>query len=151
VSIPALTTDGFLPVGAHDCTLDDVEAEFAGNPHRAQLLRNLRLFLQWLSRVHAIELTYYVDGSYATGKAHPSDIDFILDISHATTAQIAVALSLYAHQRPQIKNDFHVDFLLYHPGGGNDLRQYFQYVRTEELHSRKLPLETRKGILRIVL
>lgn len=150
VPIPALTANGYLPVGAHDCTLDDIEANFTGNPHRAQLLNDLRRFLHWLSTEHGLDLPYYVDGSYTTGKAHPSDIDFIIDISDATPVQIGMAMNLYAYQREQIKADFRIDFLPYHPGAGNDLRQFFQYVRTEELNQRKLPSETRKGILRIL-
>lgn len=150
VPIPALTMYGYLPAGSHDCTLDDVEADFAGNPHRIQLLADLRRFLHWLATVHDLALPYYVDGSYTTSKPNPSDIDFIIDISNATQLQIGTAMTLYAFHRDQIKADFHVDFLPYHPGAGKDLRAFFQYVRTEELNQRKLPIDTRKGILRIV-
>lgn len=150
VPIPALTTDGYLPVGAHDCTLDDVETRFAGNPHRVQLLNDFRRFLQWLRITHGLDLPYYVDGSYTTRKALPSDIDFIIDISNATQQQIGTAMYLFAVEQSQMKANFRVDFWAYHPGASNDLRQFFQYVRTEELQQRRLPADTRKGILRIV-
>lgn len=148
--IPALTAHGYLPVGAHDCTLDDVEANFAGNAHRTQLLEDLRRFLDWLITTHGISLPYYVDGSYTTSKAHPSDIDFIIDISNATPLEIGTVMTLFAFNRSQIKADYRIDFLPYHPNASNDLRAFFQYVRTEELNRRNLPIDTRKGILRIV-
>lgn len=150
VPIPALTPDGYLPPGAHDCTLDDVEADFTGNPHRIRLMDELRRFLTWLDTVHGLALPYYVDGSYTTSKTTPSDIDFIIDITHATQVEIGKALYLFSMEKDQIKTDFHIDFWLYHPVAGNDLRAFFQYVRTEELNQRKLPIDTRKGILRIV-
>jgi hypothetical protein len=113
-------------------------------------MNDLRRFLQWLSATHGLDLPYYVDGSYATGKALPSDIDFIIDISNATRQEIGIAMYLYAFQHDQMKTDFRIDFWPYHPGASNDLRQFFQYVRTEELQQRRLPADTRKGILRIV-
>jgi hypothetical protein len=52
------------------------------------------------------------------------------------------------HQE-EIKSNFKVDYWFYHPRADKDLRQFFQYVRVEELQQRQLPPNTRKGILRI--
>lgn len=147
--IPALTADGYLPLGEFDCDLGEVEALFCGNERRKLLLDKLRQFLAWLRDHHGLDLPYYIDGSYATAKEHPSDVDFVLDITYANNEQIGAALKLFTLQRAQIKEDFNIDFWFYHPGAQKDLRQFFHYVRVEELQQRQLPPETRKGILRI--
>lgn len=103
----------------------------------------------WLRDQHGIDLPYFVDGSYTTAKEHPRDIDFILDLTHATDLQIGAALTLFTLHQTQIKEDFKIDFWFYHPDAKNDLKQFFQYVRAEELQQKQLPRETRKGILRI--
>ncbi|MGN6152948.1 MAG: DUF6932 family protein [Lysobacteraceae bacterium] len=147
--IPALTADGYLPVGEHMCDLAEVEGTFCQNDHRTDLLDKLREFLAWLRDQHGIDLPYFVDGSYTTAKEHPSDIDFVLDLTHATDPQIGAALTLFTLHQAQIKDHFKVDFWFYHPDADKDLKQFFQYVRAEELQQKQLPRETRKGILRI--
>jgi hypothetical protein len=149
VPIPALTAAGYLPVGMHDCALDEVEATFGTSPHRLALLNRLRDFLQWLRNDHGLDLPYFVDGSFATGKPHPDDVDFVLDLTTATQQQIAATLQLFHFHQQDIKQNFRIDFWWYHPGAQKDLRAFFQYVRVEELQRGQLPPDTRKGILRL--
>lgn len=147
--IPMLTADGYLPVGEFDCDLVEVENVFGINDHRVDLLDKFREFLAWLRNQHGLDLPYFVDGSYTTAKELPSDIDFVLDLTNATDSQIGNALLLFTFHQAIIKNNFSVDFWIYHPDADRDLRQFFQYVRIEELQQRQLPADTRKGILRI--
>lgn len=149
MAIPALTVDGYLPAGEFACNLGEVEAAFGINDHRAELLNKLREFLVWLSDDHDLDLPYFVDGSYTTAKDVPSDIDFVLDLTNATDEQIGSALTLFTFHQAMIKQTFKVDFWFYHPDADKDLRQFFQYVRVEELQRRQLPPDTRKGILRV--
>ncbi len=149
VPIPALTADGYLPAGEFDCDLVEVQLTFGLTVHRAGLLEKLRQFLAWLRDQHGLDLPYFVDGSYTTSKAVPNDIDFVLDLTTASDLQISSALTLFTFQQANIKRDFKVDFWFYHPEADKDLRQFFQYVRIEELQQRQLPPGTRKGILRI--
>jgi hypothetical protein len=149
VPIPALTPDGYLPVGEYDCDLGEVEDAFCGNGHRAGLLSKLREFLTWLRDGYGLDLPYFVDGSYTTAKDMPNDIDFVLDLTNADARQIGVTLTLFTFHRAEIKQTFKVDFWFYHPDADKDLRQFFQYVRIEELQQRQLPIDTRKGILRM--
>ncbi|MCZ8063081.1 hypothetical protein [Silanimonas sp.] len=147
--IPALTADGYLPAGEFDCDLGEVENTFGINDHRAELLDKFREFLAWLRDGHGLDLPYFVDGSYTTAKDLPGDIDFVLDLTNATSAQIGAALTLFFMHQEEIKTNFKVDYWFYHPSADKDLRQFFQYVRVEELQQRQLPPDTRKGILRI--
>lgn len=147
--IPALTADGYLPVGEFDCDLAEFEGAFCGNDHRTELLGKFREFLTWLRDEHGLDLPFFVDGSYTTSKEVPSDIDFVLDLTNASERQIGIALRLFTLCQAEIKQNFKVDFWFYHPGADKDLRKFFQYVRVEELQQRQLPPDTRKGILRI--
>jgi hypothetical protein len=147
--IPELTADGYLPAGEFECELEEIETVFCGNEHRGWLMNRLREFLAWLRNQHGLNLPYYVDGSYTTAKEHPGDIDFVLDLSTASKPQINAALTLFTFHQTQIKENFNVDFWFYHPAAQKDLKQFFQYVRVEELQQRQLPPETRKGILRV--
>ena len=147
--IPALTTEGYLPSGEHMCNLLEIEEAFCHNDHRTDLLDKLRRFVTWLREHHTIDLPYFVDGSYTTAKEHPSDIDFVLDLTHANDQQIGAALTLFTLHQAQIKEDYKVDFWFYHPDAEKNLKHFFQYVRAEELQQKQLPRETRKGILRV--
>ena len=147
--IPALTADGYLPVGEFDCDLTEVQQTFGINDHRVGLLDKLGAFLEWLRDHHGLELPFYIDGSFTTSKHHPNDIDFVIDLTNAPQDQIGRAFGLWAVERAAIKENFKVDYWPYVPGAPKDLRAFFQYVRVEELHERQLPMETRKGILRI--
>lgn len=147
--IPALMETGYLPSGEFHCNLDELRDTFGINERRTTLLAKLDAFLHWLRNTHRLDLPYFIDGSYTTSKAHPGDIDFVIDLSNATNEQIGTALTLFSLHHTQIKQDFEIDFWYFHPGAQNDLKQFFQYVRIEELQQRQLPPETRKGILRI--
>ena len=71
--IPAFVDGKNLPVGGHECTLDEVEARFASNEHRAGLFRTLVEVMKIAKRcgfLHAL-----LGGSYPTTKEQPSDID----------------------------------------------------------------------------
>lgn len=147
--IPALMETGYLPSGEFHCDLDELKNIFGVNDRRTALLTKLDQFLAWLRNTHGLDLPYFVDGSYTTSKPHPSDIDFVIDLTNATNDQIGTALQLFSLQHDQIKQDFEIDFWFFHPNAPKDLKQFFQYVRIEELQQRQLPPETRKGILRI--
>jgi hypothetical protein len=150
MAIPNLEGSGLLPAGEHVCDLDEVEGMFAHNARRADLFRQLRPFRVMLEAQGLGQLPLYVDGSFSTSKDHPGDIDVVLDLTDATDEQEGSAFRLFALSHSQIKEEFSVDFYLFHPIAEKDLRAFFQYVRIEVLNARGLPPETRKGILRVV-
>lgn len=147
--IPELTETGYLPSGEFHCDLTELRNTFGVNERRTELLAKLDAFLVWLRGTHDLDLPYFVDGSYTTFKAYPSDIDFVIDLTTATNDQIGTALRLFSLHHDEIKQTFEIDFWYFHPDAPKDLKQFFQYVRIEELQQRQLPPETRKGILRI--
>lgn len=148
MAIPALTAAGYLPAGEHLCTLDEVQQSFATNEHREALLERLHAFLDWLVATESLSMPVYVDGSFTTNKPKPSDVDVVMDLAQATNEEIGKAMRIY-QQHDWVKEEFSVDYYPYFPALGNDLREYFKYIRVEELQQKQLPKESRKGLLRI--
>ncbi len=76
--IPPLDPDGPLPPGMHDASLAEVLAKLpAQNLQRQQLNDALKVVAERLWQLDST-LTILVDGSYATVKAEPNDVDLLL-------------------------------------------------------------------------
>jgi len=83
MAIPTLEPDGFLPVGLHDCTLDEIRiafGSFQGSERRPQLFNRLRELVRESAATKFIR-SLLVDGSFATDKPEPNDIDLVLVLS----------------------------------------------------------------------
>ncbi len=78
--IPDLDTDGFLPPGVHDCTLDEMGARFGvfqGSDRRCRLFERLKSFVAE-ARSTGFVVAIVVNGSFVTSRPDPNDIDLIL-------------------------------------------------------------------------
>lgn len=76
--IPDLV-DNVLPEGVHDCTIDEVAAvfgRFQRSARRMDLTEKLRQYLGEAARAGVKAVV--IDGSYATAKDEPDDIDLIV-------------------------------------------------------------------------
>jgi len=78
MAIPCLT-EGCLPPGIHDCSLEDIRASFGTSQRREILVRNLSRYIQNL-RQTGFAGWIIVDGSFATDKENPTDVDIVLAI-----------------------------------------------------------------------
>lgn len=77
--VPSLVTAGLLPVGIHDATLAEIEEAFGrANDTRIQLFHNLTAFCAELDVFGTLIKGIFVDGSFVTNKAVPSDIDLVV-------------------------------------------------------------------------
>ena len=71
--IPAFDEHGLLPVGVHDCTLDEIKASFGsfqgsqGSDRRPQLFAKLESFVAE-ARAARLVRSIIVDGSFVTTK-----------------------------------------------------------------------------------
>lgn len=80
MAIPDLEPDGFLPPGVHECTISELEdrfGRFQSTDRRIRLCRQLKEFIREL-QASRIGVALIVDGSFATAKDDPNDIDLIL-------------------------------------------------------------------------
>lgn len=94
----------------------------------------------------------YVDGSFTTDKPEPGDIDAVLQLPPPSPAVVRVIADELNQDR--IKDTFRVDLYLRPaplPKGLDDLRSFFQYIKTDEMQMRGLKPKDRKGILRVVM
>jgi predicted nucleotidyltransferase len=147
--IPSLSQSGLLPPGDHECSLAEVGAAFVYNERRQNLWRQLLSYLGELrpfDRITAI----YLDGSFVTDKAEPSDIDLVVKFDSI------IAWVLLQTERPKlfaakaIRRQYELDVYPHADNlreGETDIIEVFRQLRIEEAQSRKLPPGTTKGIL----
>jgi len=146
--IPAFDEHGLLPVGVHDCTLDEIRLRFGAfqaSDRRPQLWVRLKEFLAE-AKASGIVVSVVVDGSFVTVEPEPNDIDLIVEVSasHDLAADLSIAAySILSKQR--VRRRFGFDLLLARHGSPEAGRwvEFFQQVR--------LAPGRRKGILRVRL
>jgi len=86
--IPDFREDGYLPEGLHMATEADVTFRFgAGTPRRRRLILRLRRWLE-LSRLTGA-YRFLVDGSFATAKEEPNDIDAVVLLAEDFGQQVS--------------------------------------------------------------
>ncbi len=102
--IPNFDKDGFLPVGDHEATFDELRASVlvqgpAGYPNwdrewRSRLVDSLEILTRQLWAAGITEI--FADGSFAEDKEHPNDIDgyFVCDKMDLATGDLQQRLNL---------------------------------------------------------
>ena len=74
--IPDFREDGYLPIGVHKATEDEVRARFGvANEYRINLMARLSKWLA-LARVVGAE-RFLLNGSFVTAKPYPNDVDCV--------------------------------------------------------------------------
>ncbi len=144
--IPELTADGLLPVGVHDCTIEDVQARFGlfrTNDARPKLMGRFR---EYFGEAQACNLVAWiaVDGSFVTAKDSPNDIDFVVALraDHDFTTTIPpFAYNVVSRHRVKKKYPFDVAIA---PEGTDELNRWMEFFQTTRENEEK-------GILRIRL
>ena len=146
--IPPLTTDGTLPPGVHESTLEETRARFGAFQESD---RRPRLFERFAELFAEVERSgrfsaIVVDGSFVTAKSAPEDIDVIIALraDHDWTADLNP--SDYALvSRTALRRRFRFDVLLANDGG-EDYARYVEFFSRVRDHA-----AARKGMLRINL
>src|SRR5437899_4838139 len=93
--IPALNANGLLPPGLHLCTLKEIRQVFGcfqGSERRPRLFERLQAFAVE-AKTTGIVRALIVNGSFATGKPQPNDIDLgiVLLTGHDFRADLGVS------------------------------------------------------------
>jgi hypothetical protein len=76
--LPTLRTDGTLPPGIHQATLDEVFAAFPAISARRQALNQALWYCIAVVRRLRLADKIILDGSYITTKRDPSDVDMVV-------------------------------------------------------------------------
>jgi hypothetical protein len=140
--IPAFEANGLLPVGIHTATWGEMTQTFGGTGHRRALLRQLRDALLALKKASCTDA--YIDGSFVTSKAVPSDYDMCWGTAGVVWAQLDPVLYDFSNRRRAMKAKYGGDiFPADTPEGltGKTFLNFFQEDRDG----------TPKGIVRISL
>ncbi len=75
-------SDGLLPEGIHECSIDQIEesfGRFTTSDRRPMLFSNLKIYWNELRKTNFID-HMIVNGSFVTDKKEPGDIDLIVVI-----------------------------------------------------------------------
>lgn len=145
---PSLTSDGFLPPGVHDCSLDDIRAGFGGFQGSDQRPRLFNLLIELVKAMQRCGLfdALLVDGSFVTDKPAPNDVDVVAVLRPGHDFERDLSAAEYALvSRTLLRRRFGFDVLL----AERDSVLYETYVDFFS-RVRERP-DLRKGILRLRL
>ena len=148
--IPEFDERGVLPPGVWDCSLDEIANRFCFNDHRRTLWADFGRFLTTEYHARQLPPVLWIDGSFSTDKALPSDIDVVTDLDGAPDIVVGMALRLH-WENPRLKAIYRVDFWPRHPSLPHDLAQFFQYVGDKRAAQLRIDPHDHKGILRVRL
>src|SRR5438552_18659771 len=78
--IPELNAGGYLPPGIHDATLEEVGAVFGGFQRTERRILLFQRLCQYVAQLRSLGNAeeVLIDGSFASAKADPGDIDLIV-------------------------------------------------------------------------
>jgi hypothetical protein len=146
--IPALTADGLLPEGIHDCTLEELRdrfGQFQRTDRRPRLYERLEIFVRDAKRTGFV-VAIIVDGSFVTGIDAPNDVDVILVLpaEHDFNAELR-PFEYNVVSRSQVRRLHGIDMLVGREGHVSLIKalQIFSKTRISE--------DLLKGMLRILL
>lgn len=131
-----------LPPGIHDTEFTEIEAVFAGTPHRQWLFGG---FVRATDALAAAGCkTVYLDGSFVTGKPHPDDFDGCWDHTGVDLSLLDPVLKSFEPKRLKQKRKYFGEMfpagILASPG-----LSFLQFFQIEKYSQRP------KGILRVSL
>ena len=144
--IPEFDQHGLLPVGVHDCTLEELEARlgcFQTTDRRPVLFAKLKAFVSE-ARASGIVRWLVVDGSFVTASALPNDIDLVLVV--AAEHDFAADLNPTAYNvvsKRRVHRQYGFDLLVARDGSVEH-RRWVEFFQQE-----RLAPHLRKGILRL--
>lgn len=146
--IPDFDPHGLLPVGVHDCTLEEVAARFGvfrGNEQRPRLMAKLEAFITE-ARGAGFARWVLVDGSFVTAQPNPNDIDLVLVLpaTHDDAADLPpMQYNLVSRRRVRSRHGFDLLVAAENTSEYDQAVAFFAQVRGQRA--------LRKGLLRILL
>jgi hypothetical protein len=146
--IPELNAGGVLPLGIHDCTLQEIMQRFGifqKSDQRPRLFAKLKELMEAMKGSGMFEAVL-IDGSFVTAKAAPNDIDVVAVLPADHNFEGELSVSQYALvSRPLLRKRFGFDVIV----AQRDSELYATYVEFFSRVRDKPGL--RKGLLRLGL
>ena len=106
-----------------------------------------------LARSFGLFSALFTDGSFATDKDLPGDIDAVLELPRASLKALLAATNFHQLDPAAVKATYevHLFFQQPPPAPGLDWVLFFQRLKPEEAIVRKLSPSTMRGILKVSL
>ena len=146
--IPSLNADGLLPPGIHDATLDEIRVRFGAFQQSDQRPRLLAKLIELVNAMQSSALfeSLLIDGSFATDKLRPNDIDILAALRRGHDFQRDLPMSQYALvSRALLRRRFGLDVVVAE-------LQSVVYKTYAEFFSRVRDRpDLKKGLLRLML
>lgn len=129
--IPKFTEEGLLPPGIHNCTWVEFLKQFGTNPHRLSLIGGLKkgafaLRLAGCQRV-------FVDGSFVTAKAVPTDYDACWDAMNVDIARLDPTLIDFSRGRLAMKTKYLGDWFPAHYIEGDSRLSFLDFFQKDKM------------------
>ncbi len=146
--IPPLESSGLLPLGVHECSLEEMKARFGsfqGSDRRPRLFGKLEAFIAE-ARASQIVRSLVLAGSFVTSKPAPNDIDLIVIVArdYDLTADLRPgAYNVVSKKRVQKRFGFDIVAVREETSEFDDAIAFFKQVRREPALG--------KGLLRVHL
>jgi hypothetical protein len=138
----------------HDTTLEKLRERLVFNRQRTALWEKMLLFLNGAIATGKFSHAY-IDGGFLTDKPSPEDIDVILQTIEPYGPEAFRAMEPFFSEglgAILAKYSVHLHFWCEgFPGGLNDFRRFFQYLRPQDAAPLGLKEGAKKGIVRIKL
>jgi len=136
---------GYLPGGTHDASLEEIRARYATNFRRREIFAGLEHVLKLLA-ARGVK-TVWVDGSFITSKARPSDVDLIYVSPSGSDPDTWDWLS--QTRRPDLKKYHRVDLWRYPSPQRSKKNTLSRSITIKEFFESDED-DTFKGIIRLI-
>lgn len=142
--IPPLTSDGLLPVGVHECTLDEIKSVFGPYGRRRSLYLRLVEFLEAAMK-SGLVLEVIVDGSFVTSALEPGDIDLAIAVRERNETGLLRPIEYNVLSKRRVKKKYDFDILAA-PVGSPEFHAHVEFF--SQVKSRPGVM---KGVLRVIV
>jgi predicted nucleotidyltransferase len=145
--------DNVLPEGIHDCTFEEVKERFGrfqNSARRIDLTEKLERYLK-VAKASGIVVAVIIDGSYATGKDEPEDIDLIAVLApEFEWSQELRPFQYNAVGKRAVKRDYKFD-LRSEKDGTRAMAEYVEFFSSTADKHKEFTSQSRKGMVRVSL
>jgi hypothetical protein len=148
MAIPPFDEHGFLPVGVHECAMEEIKERFGSfrtSDRRPELFGRLSTFVLE-ARAAGFGRALIIDGSFTTEVQNPNDIDLVLvlQLAYDLSADLSAGqYNLVSRRRVQRRFGFDIVVVREETAEYEEAIAFFAQVR----HKPAL----RKGMLRLPL
>jgi PAS domain S-box-containing protein len=149
--LPDFDASGHLPVGIHAVTLPALYRGVRFNEHRRKMWLQLSSFLIEPVLKHTFTAVY-IGGGFVSNKAHPADIDLVLETASPYGPEAFEAVAPFfvtGLEKIELIYGVHLQFWMRGaPSGLSDYRTFFQYDRPSNFTP---VLNPSRGVVRVDL